>query len=232
MKSPALSCLRRMACALIVSALLGPALQAKPEDWKASIDAYVRQDAEKAPPRDCVVFAGSSTIVMWKTLEQDFPGLPIVNRGFGGSEMPDLTYYADQIILAYQPRVVVIYSGENDIGAGKAPERLHEDFRALIAKLRSAQPGLRIIYLGLRPSPIRWALRDRVRRANELIAAECATLSGVEFVDVYPLMVDASGALRQDLFIADRLHMTTEAYALWRPLVAAALNRAFSSVSK
>jgi len=219
---------RSLACVLLGAALLAaqaPRLQAKPEDWKASIEAYERLDEQKAPARGGIVFTGSSTIVMWRSLEADFPGLPVINRGFGGSELPDLTHYADRIVLPYEPRAVVVYSGENDMGAGKEPERLLQDFRGLVARLRAARPGLPIVYIGLRPSPVRWAIRERVQRANALIAAECASLGHTAFVEVYSLMVDGQGALREELFMPDHLHMKPEGYALWRPRVAAALAR-------
>lgn len=221
--------IRRILAFLVLgsSFLAGPTarLQAKPEDWKASIEAYERLDAEKAPARGGIVFTGSSTIVMWRTLEADFPGLPVINRGFGGSELPDLTHYADRIVLPYEPGAVVVYSGENDMGAGKEPGRLLQDFRELVAKLRSARPGLPIVYIGLRPSPVRWAIRERVQRANALIEEECARLGHTAFVEVYSLMLDEKGGLREELFMPDRLHMKPEGYALWRPRVAEALAR-------
>ena len=37
-----------------------------------------------------MLFYGRSSIRLWTTLEQDFPGLPVVNRSFGGSTMAAL----------------------------------------------------------------------------------------------------------------------------------------------
>lgn len=108
--------------------------------WTEAIDAYTTADAEQPPARGGVVFIGSSSIRKWTTLSQDFPGLPVLNRGFGGSELADSVFYADRIILSYQPRTFVVYAGDNDIKAGKSPETVAADFKALRTKNHAALP--------------------------------------------------------------------------------------------
>src|SRR5579859_3047551 len=55
--------------------------------WEKDIAAFEASDRTNPPPKDCIVFVGSSSIRFWSSLKEDFPGLPVVNRGFGGSEL-------------------------------------------------------------------------------------------------------------------------------------------------
>ena len=188
---------------------------AAPEKWATEIEKYTQADALKAPAQGAVVFVGSSSIRRWSSLAADFPGVPVINRGFGGSELTDSVFYVDRIILPYAPRLVVIYAGENDLQAGKSPESVLGDFQKLSAKIHAALPKTKIIFLSIKESPSRAKIRENVFRANDLIAAECAKHPHRIFVDVATPMLDAQGQTRPELFIADQLHMNPSGYAIW-----------------
>jgi lysophospholipase L1-like esterase len=200
--------------------LLAPFLTAAPEKWAEAIDKFTRADVTNPPPRDGVVFVGSSSIVKWTSLERDFPGVKVINRGFGGSELSDSAYYAERIITPYQPRVVVVYAGDNDLNAGKTPEMVFAAFKKLVAKVHAKLPATRIVYIGIKPSPSRWKIHDKGEKANALIAAECAKDKRLRFVDIWKPMLNANGEPRPELFVADMLHMNPAGYAIWTPLVA------------
>ncbi len=206
------------ACALAV-----PVLSAAPEKWTAAIDKFTAADAVKAPAPGGIVFVGSSSIVKWTSLAEDFAGLPVINRGFGGSELADSVFYADRIVIPYRPKTVVLYAGENDANVGKSVASIHADFRAFVAKVHAALPETKIVYIGLKPSPSRWKHEAKFRELNALIAADCAKNPRLRFVDVWAAMLDAQGQPRPELFVKDMLHMNPAGYAIWKPLVAAAL---------
>ncbi|MSU24578.1 MAG: hypothetical protein EXS32_12245 [Opitutus sp.] len=196
-------------------------LSAAPEKWAAAITKFTTADVKHPPPRDAVLFIGSSSIVKWTTLAKDFPGVTVINRGFGGSELADSVFYADRIVLPYQPRTVVVYAGDNDLSAGKSPETVAADFKAFRTKIHAALPTTKIVFIGIKPSPSRWPIRDQVRKANALIAADCATdQQRLAFVDTWQPMLGPAGLPRPELYVADQLHLTPAGYAVWRPLVA------------
>jgi lysophospholipase L1-like esterase len=203
--------------------LLAPALFAAPEKWKDAIDKFTQADATNPPPRDGVVFVGSSSIVKWSTLQKDFPDVKAINRGFGGSELADSVFYADRIVIPYRPRTVVLYAGDNDLNAGKTPEQVFADFKAFTAKIHAALPTTRVVFIAIKPSPSRWKIKDKGEKANALIAAECAKDKRLRFVDVWQPMLDKKGEPRPELFVKDMLHMNEAGYAIWAPLVAQAL---------
>jgi lysophospholipase L1-like esterase len=193
-----------------------PAALAAPESWAKEIDALTAHDAANPPPAGGVVFVGSSSIKLWKTLAEDFPGAPVINRGFGGSELADSLFYLDRIVLAYQPRLVVLYAGENDVNGGKAPEAVLADFQAFRARLHAALPDAKLIYLSIKESPSRARMASLFQATNELIAADCTTDPRCTFVDVATPMLDASGGTRPELFLEDQLHLNADGYAIWK----------------
>jgi len=198
----------------------GAAAGAAPAKWAASIDAFTRADTANPPPRDAVLFVGSSSIVRWKTLARDFPEVRVINRGFGGSELADSIHYLDRLVLPHQPRVVVLYAGENDLQAGATAEEVHARFQAFRQGLHAALPQTRLVFIAIKPSPSRAKIRERIDRANTLIAATCREDPRLAFADVVPPMLDAAGQPRAELFVADRLHLSEAGYAVWRPIVA------------
>lgn len=191
--------------------------------WQKDIATFQTRDVTNRPPVDCIVFVGSSSIRLWKTLAQDFPGLPVVNRGFGGSQLADSVNYAEEIITPYHPRQVVIYAGGNDINAGKAPELVFGDFVALVKKIHALAPRAKIAYISSAPNPARWAQVEKVRQLNSLVKAYCRR-HGRTFIDVFPLMLGADGLPKPDIYVADRLHMNANGYAIWRQAVGPHLN--------
>lgn len=204
----------------VLALLLVPIAFAAPEKWAAAIDKFTQADVTNPPPRDGIVFVGSSSIVKWSSLEQDFAGLKVINRGFGGSQLDDSVHYADRIVIPYRPRIVVLYAGDNDLNAGKTPENVFADFQAFCAKVHAALPQTRIVYIAIKPSPSRWKLKDQVVRANRLIADACAKDKRLAFADIYTPMLNEKGEPRPELFVKDMLHMNEAGYAVWKPVVA------------
>jgi lysophospholipase L1-like esterase len=166
-----------------------------------------------------IVFVGSSSIRLWKTLAQDFPGYPVLNRGFGGSQIIDSLYFADRIILPYRPRLVVLYAGANDLNAGKTADQVFGDFSALAAKIHAALPQTRIAFISIAGNPARWAQVDRVREANRRIQRYCATDPRLAFIDVFSHMLGPDGLPKPEIFADDRLHMNEKGYTIWKELV-------------
>jgi lysophospholipase L1-like esterase len=186
--------------------------------FEKEIQAFEAADRAHAPPQDGVLFVGSSSIRFWESLNEDFPGVPTLNRGFGGSTIADCTRYAERIVAPYHPRRIVFYAGDNDVAAGLAPERILADFMEFVDKVRARLPEEPILFISIKPSQERWRLADRIRETNRLIRAYAAA-NKVEYVDVFTPMLGRDGRPRRELFRADGLHMKPAGYALWAALV-------------
>ncbi|MBI3467383.1 MAG: hypothetical protein HY000_30610 [Planctomycetes bacterium] len=155
---------------------------------------------------------------LWN-LAESFPDLKCTNRGFGGSQMADSAHYADRIVVPYRPRVVVVYAGDNDIAAGKTPEQVFADAKALVTAAHTKLPQTRIVFISIKPSIQRWRLFDKMREANRLIAEFTRQDSRLGFVDVTEAMLGADGEPRPELFVKDGLHLSPAGYKLWSSLV-------------
>ena len=134
--------------------------------WESDIAAFEAADKKSPPPQGAVLFIGSSSIRIWKTLATDFPDQKTINRGFGGSELADSVYYADRIVIPYKPRLIVLFAGTNDINAGKRPETVFADFKAFVAKVRAGLPNTRIAYLSISPAPIPLVASREAKRSE------------------------------------------------------------------
>lgn len=210
----------RLALCLLLLSGHSRTAPAAPERWRADIDRLTADDTAHPPAPGGVVFVGSSSIRLWKTLAEDFPGLHVIRRGFGGSHLADTLHYADRIILPYAPSAVVVYAGENDLADGRTPEEVAGDFAALRTRIASALPRTRLIYLSVKLSPSRTRIHHAVRRTNALIKAACSGDPRCVFVDVATPMLAADGSFRPELYVGDRLHLSPAGYALWTALLA------------
>jgi len=182
--------------------------------WEKDIAAFEAKDQTAPPAKGGIMFVGSSTIVRWKTLAQDFPGVQIVNRGFGGNEIEDCTHFADRTIFPYQPKMIFLRAGGNDIHAGKTPERVFADFKEFVATVRTKLPDAEIVYISMSPSIARLSEAPQNKAANEMIAQYCRDNPKLKYIDTYDLPLGSDGQPRPELFVEDKLHFSPEGYKL------------------
>lgn len=183
--------------------------------FAAEIRDFAAADRVHPPPKHGLLFVGSSSVRMWESLATDFPRDSVINRGFGGSELSDVVRYADRIVIPHEPRIVVVYAGDNDLAAGKSPERVLADYRALVELLRARLPSTPVVFVSIKPSLARAALVPAMRRANALVEAYTRADPRLRYADVFTPMLGADGTPRAELFGPDGLHMNAMGYALW-----------------
>ena len=187
--------------------------------WEEEIAAFERAAVQSPPAKGGIVFVGSSSIRLWKTLAQDFPRHRVMNRGFGGSQIADSVHFADRSIFPCEPRMVVLYAGGNDLNAGRSPEQVVAGFRAFTATVRARLPEAEIAYISIAGNPARWAQVEKVRAVNAAIAALIKDQPRMKFIDVFSRMLGEDGLPRPEIFSHDRLHMNAEGYKLWTEIV-------------
>lgn len=195
------------------------AAPAAEERWAKDMAAFAADDEARPFAPGGIVFVGSSSIRLWD-LAASFPGHRTLNRGFGGSQIPDSIEHIERLVLRHRPATVVFYAGDNDISAGRTPAQVHADFETFAGRVHAALPSTRIAFIAIKPSLARWALVDKVREANRLIRAACDRDDRLGFVDVDGPTIGWDGKPRADLFVKDGLHLSPKGYALWNVLVA------------
>lgn len=188
--------------------------------FEAEIRTFEAADAKALPAAGGVLFVGSSSIRLWTTLAKDFPDHRVINRGFGGSQVADSTRYADRIVLPYKPKTIVLYAGDNDVAAGRSPRDVRQDFEAFVRKVRSGLPETRVLFISIKPSVARWKLVDKIREANRLVREFAEADDRLGYIDVFTPMLGDDGVPREELLVADGLHLNEKGYAVWREVVA------------
>ena len=141
-------------------------------------------------------------------------------RGFGGSQLLDCVKLVNHLVLPYQPRLVVVYAGENDLAEGASPRDVAERFTAFVQAVKAALPDTRIAFVSIKPSPLRSGMLPAVREANELVRAYSQTEPWLDYIDVFSSMLDDQGQPRAELFQGDRLHLNADGYAIWQRIIA------------
>jgi hypothetical protein len=182
--------------------------------WEGEIAAFEQSDATNPPPTNGVEFIGSSMIRRWTTLAQDFPGQPVFNRGFGGSEIVDSTHFAPRVIFPYAPRMIVFRAGGNDLWAGKSPQEVFADFQDFVATVHAKLPVTEIVFIAWNPTPSRWKQHEQEKELNRLVEHFAGVTPHLKYIETYDLPLGPDGRPRPELFVADQLHFNAEGYKL------------------
>ena len=188
-----------------------------------NVEVIKKYDKMYEPVKDPIIFVGSSSIRKWNHLQEAFGSYKVINRGIGGAVISDIIYYLDDLVLAYNPRQIVIYVGENDVpNERNTPEVILNKTKELYNAIRVKLPDVPVVYISLKPSPVRDKHMQKSREVNGLIKDFLATQKNTTFIDVFtPMLKD--GKSRPELFVGDRLHMNEKGYAIWEKKIRSAL---------
>ena len=187
----------------------------KLDRFEAEIKKFEEADQAQMPPKGAVLFTGSSSIRLWSSLEQDFAPLPVINRGFGGSTIPEVNYYAQRIIYKYQPGVIVFYCGENDMAENDAPPVVFQNFKKFIGEVEKNLPKTTVIIISAKPSPQRWNLWRSFQQYNLMVEQFAKNRPNLRYMDVSGQLLGADGQPDPNFFVEDKLHLNSKGYERW-----------------
>jgi len=212
------ACHVRPALAQQVAAVGDPVPASDPSSRE--INAFQAADQKQPPPPGAVLFMGSSSIRLWATLAQDFPEIPVINRGFGGSLIQDSTKFADRIAIPYNPKIIVLYAGTNDLAYGnKKPLQVLSDFEAFVARIHAGLPQTRIVYISINPSVARWNEEADVLETNHLIEEYILSTNSkterLNYINSHEDLLSPEGLPQPSLLRPDGLHLNSDGYKVW-----------------
>lgn len=224
---------------LLAAVLLAPGLSAHsqpaapadpdPERFASEIRAFTAYDAKNASPAGSILFTGSSSVRMWPTA-QAFPGLPVVNRGFGGSHITDLMHYYGELVSPHDPEVIVLYVGDNDVASGLPVERVMADYEGLLERLRGDFPEAHVVFLSVKLCNSRWDFREQVREVNRRVREMHETSDRLHYADVAGVLLGEDGIPDDSLFLSDRLHLNAQGYERWNRVLAGVLDEVLAGI--
>jgi lysophospholipase L1-like esterase len=183
------------------------------------IQNFKKQDSIKFPPKKAVLFIGSSTFTNWKDVQTYFPNHVIINRGFGGSSLPNVINYVGDVVYPYRPKQVVIYCGENDFTGNATPQIVVDRVKKLIDTIRFKYPKVPIAFISIKPSPSREKYIPQMKEANQMIANMIKGIRRTVYINTADAMYTADGKIMTDIFLKDNLHMNAKGYAIWQKIM-------------
>jgi lysophospholipase L1-like esterase len=190
-----------------------------PARFKSEVESLVTAKHDLDPSEKKVVFAGSSSVRMWKDVPSYYLAYNVINNGFGGSHFSDLLFYYNELILRFTPDILFLYEGDNDIASGKEPAIIAKEAKTLIKRIRKDLPQTRIIIISPKPSVARWNLKPKYEALNRELKKLAERNKSVEFADVWSAMLDQNGEVFRDIFLQDNLHMNKKGYDIWGKVI-------------
>lgn len=189
-----------------------------PERYRKDIELFKEFDAKNAQPKNPALFVGSSTIMKWRTAEA-FPGLSVINRGFGGSVTEDVLYYYHDVIGKYHPSAVLFYC-DNDVTGGGDPDHAFDLAMEVFHKVRADFPKVPFVFLSMKHAPnsafANLGEHAAIDRYNALAKAEAKKDPSFKYFDMDAPVLDANGKTQPELFL-DGEHFNDKGYALINP---------------
>lgn len=201
---------------LLLFFLTTAASYAQSERFQEEVNNLTERIEKAGWERGSILFTGSSSVRFWQSLDKDFPDQKIINTGFGGSQASDLIAYLPQLVLNYSPSKIFIYEGDNDLWAKKEVAEIMGDLDHIVTWIKKEIPTAEIYLISAKPSPSRWDLKSSYLALNSSMMQYATSMDGVNFVNVWDIMLDETGLPKADIFISDELHMNAEGYALWK----------------
>ncbi|APA65249.1 SGNH/GDSL hydrolase family protein [Maribacter sp. 1_2014MBL_MicDiv] len=177
-------------------------------------DITAKYDSIWDSSKETIVFTGSSSVRLWRKLQEEFPDHQIINSGFGGSQASDLLYFIDELILSYNPKKVFIYEGDNDLWAKKRPADVLDTTADIIRRIKAKNSSTQVILISAKPSISRWKIRGKYKRLNRKMERFTQDDPNLFYVDVWKPMLNKR-KLKTDIFIEDGLHMNQKGYDIW-----------------
>ncbi|MCY4128949.1 MAG: GDSL-type esterase/lipase family protein [Gammaproteobacteria bacterium] len=187
--------------------------------WEAVIQRFEAADRTNPPPKNAILFAGSSSIVFWRSLSEDMAPLTVLNRGFGGSQMFELNMFRDRIVTPYEPRAVLVYEGDNDVAAGKQPDEILAEYRDFVDHLKEQLPDTDVYFIAVKPSVRRAHLWSTMVEVNDALKTLADEHDHVQFLDTSTPMLTEEGTVMDGLLVEDGLHMNANGYSIWTDVI-------------
>lgn len=195
--------------------------------WEEDIQKFELLDKIEVYPENSILFAGSSSIRLWSTLQQDMTPYPVIQRGYGGAKLSDFVVYADRIFNHHACDAIVIFIA-NDISGSdqdKNPKEVASLFRNLLKTIRKAHPYTPVFWIAITPTESRWMVWNEIQKANNLIENICNNEHDTYYIRTDFGFLNEKGMPIPEYFRDDKLHLTEKGYEAWTAIIKKELNK-------
>ena len=197
------------------------------KNWEPEIEKLTTPVQTEQYTDDAVIFAGSSSIRLWKTLVEDMKPYNVIQRGYGGAKLGDYAVYAERIFSPLPGRALVLFVANDITGSDndKNPEEVKKLFLTIVKTFRKSHPGAPVFWIAITPTSSRWKAWPKIRETNELIRQTCEKEHNLYFIRTDFAFLNEKGLPRDELFVADKLHLNSDGYKIWTEIVKKELDK-------
>lgn len=193
-------------------------LMLEENDFRGEIRDLKKKIQNKEDKTDLVVFYGSSTIRLWKNLDEYFPKHNILNLGFGGAYIDSLEQYFESLFQFESPKIIVMYLGGNDLSLGYSSDKIVEMIRGFIARVNKKFPQAIIINIGIKPSFERHKNLETIKRINQMMEMHAIENNHLIQIDLFKALLK-DGQIGQEYYLKDGLHLNENGYLVLNTLL-------------
>jgi glycerophosphoryl diester phosphodiesterase len=189
--------------------------------WEDEISLFEETDKSEDSPENSILFTGSSSIRLWKTLAEDMAPYPVIQRGFGGSKLQDFMVYTNRIVSPHTCSAIVIFIA-NDITGGnndRSPEEVASMFSYMLKTIRKSHPDTPVFWISVTPTPSRWKAWPQISEAGSMISEICDRQKNTYYIRTDTAFLDKDGFPIKEYFVADMLHLNPAGYKLWNSII-------------
>ncbi|EAQ67040.1 hypothetical protein MED121_13970 [Marinomonas sp. MED121] len=183
-------------------------------EFESDVRALESQLAQITNKNQAAAFYGSSTFKLWENMQHALGHINTVNLGFGGATLEACVYYFERLVVAQQPKSLVLYLADNDIGNRQSYNQIAEHYIQLLEKIDQHFTDLPVAIVSVKPSPARMHHQQEIIKVNKLLERLAFTRPNTAFIDIYSAFFNKDKKLKTTLFCDDELHLNEKGYAL------------------
>lgn len=184
--------------------------------YRDTVERWAAQDEASLRPAGSLLLVGSSSVRRWEAFAELYAPYRPLQRGFGGAQLGEVALFAESLVVRHRPAAVAVFAGTNDVAAGVAADVVVERFRCLRQRIGLGLGWqLPVLFIGITPTPSRWANWEVASAVNEAVAALRADDPALHYVDVATAFLETGSPPAEHLFVDDLLHLSELGYALW-----------------
>ncbi len=172
---------------------------------------------------DPVIFYGSSTIRLWKSIRKDFRKTNVINLGFGGAYIDSLSKNFRTLFKFKKPKIIVIYLGGNDLNLKIGLDLITKKIINFIFKINKKYPDSKIGYISIKPSLERKNKLNEIIMINDSIRKFSKNFDKLVYIDIFNKLLHKRQVTKKYL-LQDGLHLNKEGYKILTKSVKKALN--------
>ena len=196
--------------------------------WEADIREIDSLNAVEYSDDNTLLVTGSSSVRLWDSIQTDLAPYQVMQRGYGGSKLSDYKLYAERIIKPHPFKAIVVFVA-NDIRGGeddRSPREMFQLYQTLVENIRNRNPDTPVFWIETTPTPSRWNVNPKARKANKLIRDWSGESEDLHFISTFDAYMTPGLLPDSTYFREDMLHLNRKGYTQWAEIILSSLEEA------